>query len=254
MIRLRELAEPRRRAELVACVDNIGEWVTGKRSDLFHGIVRRHGMLRKFSPALLDALELTQDTEGEQSACLRALQMLKELNATGRRKLPEDAPTDFLPQRLKPIVINHGEIDRRAWECALLLKLRDELKAGNLSVRYSKRFARLEEFFIDDRRWQSMREDFFRRSGLPSDTKQVPEYLARRLGEAYERFLKTAPSNSYAVVDKDGWRLSAEPSEKLDPGGTRSSGSPQILAGKAHAPRETARPPDRSRQSAWLYP
>jgi hypothetical protein len=41
------------REELVACVDKIGEWVTGKRSDLFHGIVRRHGMLRKFSPALV---------------------------------------------------------------------------------------------------------------------------------------------------------------------------------------------------------
>jgi len=90
------------REELVACVDEIGEWVIGKRSDLFHGIIRRHGMLRKFSPALLDALELTQDIEGEQSACLRALQMLKELNATGRRKLPEDAPTDFLSQRLNP--------------------------------------------------------------------------------------------------------------------------------------------------------
>lgn len=74
----------------------------------------------------------------------------------------------------------------------------------------------LEEFFIDDRRWQSIREDFFRRSGLPSDSKQVPEYLARRLGEAYERFLKAAASNSYAVVDEDGWRLSAEPTEKLD--------------------------------------
>jgi hypothetical protein len=47
--------------------------------------------------------------------------------------------------------------------------------------------------------WQGMREDFFRRSGLPSATKQVPEYLARRLGKAYERFLKTAPSNTYAV-------------------------------------------------------
>src|SRR6516164_4092186 len=61
-----------------------------------------------------------------------------------------------------------------------------------------------------------MRKDFFRRSSLPSDSKQVPEYLARRLGEAYERFLKTAPSNSYAVADKDGWHLSAEPTEKLD--------------------------------------
>ena len=175
------------------------------------------GCCASFRPALLDALELTQDIEGEQSACLRALEMLKELNATGRRKLPQDAPTDFLPQRLKPIVINQGEIDRRAWECALLLQLRDELKAGNLSVRYSKRFARLEEFFIDDRRWQSMREDFFHRSGLPSDTKQVPEYLARRLGKAYERFLKTAPSNSYAVVDKDGWHLSAEPAASRSP-------------------------------------
>ena len=50
-----------------------------------------------------------------------------------RRKLPEDAPTDFLPRGRKPIVINHAEIDRRAWESALLLKLRDELKAGILS-------------------------------------------------------------------------------------------------------------------------
>jgi uncharacterized protein DUF4158 len=32
------------REELVACVEEIGEWVTGKRSDLFHGIIRRHGM------------------------------------------------------------------------------------------------------------------------------------------------------------------------------------------------------------------
>jgi len=38
----------------------------------------------------------------------------------------------------------------------------------------------------------------------------------RRLGEAYERFLKSAPSNGYAVVDKDGWRLSTDPTEKLD--------------------------------------
>jgi hypothetical protein len=54
-------------------------------------------MLRKFSPALLDALEFTQDIEGEPSACLRALQTLKELNATGRRKLPEmRRPTSYL--------------------------------------------------------------------------------------------------------------------------------------------------------------
>ena len=58
--------------------------------------------------------------KGEQTACLRALQMLKELNATGRRKLLEDSPTDFLPQRHKPIVINHGEIVAAAVQLDLL--------------------------------------------------------------------------------------------------------------------------------------
>ena len=48
------------REELIACIDEIGEWVTGKRSDLFHGIIRRRGMLRKFSPAFAEALELSQ--------------------------------------------------------------------------------------------------------------------------------------------------------------------------------------------------
>ena len=63
--------------ELTACAEEVGEWVSGKRSDPFHGIVRRHGVLRKFSPVFLNALEFIQDAEGEPTACLRALQVLK---------------------------------------------------------------------------------------------------------------------------------------------------------------------------------
>ena len=213
-LRARLLAEVPRE-ELRACTEEIGEWVSGKRSDPFHGVLRRYGTLRKFSPAFLHALDSIQDAEGEPTSCLRALQMLKELNADGRRKLPAHAPTDFVLQHLKPIVDSGDEIDHRAWECALLVKLRDELKAGNLSVRYSKRFARLDNFFMDDKRLQAMRKDFFHRSGLPSDPKQAREYLGRRLSDAYDSFLKSAPTNTYAVMDEQGWRLSADASEKL---------------------------------------
>jgi hypothetical protein len=51
---------------------------------------------------------------------------------------------------------------------AKLALIYDELKADNLSVRYSNRFVRLDDFFIDDRRWHAMREDFFHHSGMPS--------------------------------------------------------------------------------------
>jgi hypothetical protein len=42
------------------------------------------------------------------------------------------------------------------------------------------------------------------------------DYLARRLGNAYDSFLKMAPTNSYAVMDEEGWRLSVDSGEKLD--------------------------------------
>jgi len=53
-----------------------------------------------------------------------------------------------------------------------------------------KRFARLGEFFIDDRGWQGMREDFF--AALVCSPIAIGYWVsARRRAEAYERFLKT---------------------------------------------------------------
>ena len=40
------------REELTACTEEIGEWVTGKRSDPFHSIVRRHGTLAQVFASL----------------------------------------------------------------------------------------------------------------------------------------------------------------------------------------------------------
>ena len=53
-----------------------------------------------------------------------------------------------VPKRLRPFVEVAGEVDRRAWECALLLRLRDEIRSGNVSVNHGKRFGRLDDFFV----------------------------------------------------------------------------------------------------------
>lgn len=198
------------RDELAACVERLEEWVSGKKSDVFHGFIRRYPTLRKFSPALFQSITLTQDTEGDENACLRALGLLKEMNATGKRKLPENAPTEFVPKRLQPIVQKDRLPDRRAWECALLLKVRDEIRAGNLSVNYSKRFASLSEYFIDGGRWERMRQGFFERAAMPANGREALGFLRRRLGDAFDRFLAAAPSNSYAVIDEKGWKLSSK--------------------------------------------
>ena len=204
------------RDALAAQVAGLDEWVTGKKSDVFHGLVRRFNHLRQFSPVLLRALEFLPDAGDGDVPCLEALRVLKEMNADLKRKLPDDAPTDFIPKRLLPLVVTDGKVDRKAWECALLIKLQEDLRSGNLSVKHGKRFGRFEDYFLPKERWEPLRKSFFQRSGLPADPKNVPDHLTKRLNTAYDLFLKTAPANTYATADEDGWHLSTDAAETLD--------------------------------------
>jgi TnpA family transposase len=204
------------RDTLEAQVAGLDEWVAGKKSDAFHGLVRRFNHLRQFSPVLLRVLEFLPDASDGDVPCLEALRVLKEMNADLKRKLPDDAPMDFISKRLLPLVVTDGKADRKAWECALLMKLQEDLRSGNLSVKHGKRFGRFEDYFLPKERWESLRKSFFQRSGLPTDPKNVPDHLTKRLNTAYDLFLKTAPENTYATVAEDGWHLSTDPAETLD--------------------------------------
>ena len=110
-------------------------------------------------------------------------------------------------------------MNKDAWEGALLLAIRDEVRAGNIYVQDSKRFGRFDDFFIADKKWKVRREAFFKRAELPADATDVPSYLTERLNGAFDRFLEGLPENSYASVDDDGWQLSVDPTTQLDGAG-----------------------------------
>ena len=171
--------------------------------------------LRQFAPALLKQLQFRSENE-ESASLLAAIHLLQHLNEENKRKLPEDAPLDFMPKNIQAMVVADGEVSKAAWECALLNAVRDELKAGNLHVHQSKRFGRFDDFFILASEWHPMREAFFKRAGLPSKTADVKDYLTQRLTQAYDQFLDHLPGNTYAQIQDDRWQLSTDPGEKLD--------------------------------------
>lgn len=194
--------------------------LSSKHQHTFDRVVARHSYLRQFSPALFQHLQFQVETGHRFTASLLdAVQILNQMNQEGRYKLPDNIPTDFIPKKLLPKVIqDDGKPKKPAWECALLTVVRDQVKSGNLSVQHSKRYATLDTFFIPEAQWITLREDFFARADLPLDPKQVPAYLTNRLNQAYDRFLQDLPKNRYAQVDTEGWKISSDPGEKLDSG------------------------------------
>ncbi|MFC1714457.1 Tn3 family transposase [Candidatus Poribacteria bacterium] len=202
--------------DLAEQLEQSKELSTGKNSHLFHGIIRRFIYLRQFSKALLEYLHF-ESHQGETNSLLEAVEVLKGMNGEGKRKLPPEAPIDFIPTKLRPFILNGGELDKRAWECALLTVLRDEIKSGNIYVNSSKRFRNFDDFFIPITEWQKIRKSFFEASDLPIDPEMARVYLTKRLNMAFDRFLESQPSNAYVKLDSDGWRLSVDPAEKLAP-------------------------------------
>jgi TnpA family transposase len=189
-------------------------WLTGKFSHLFHLVVERFSYLRQFSPALIAHLQF--EAKGERAShLLKAIGLLHQMNQQQKRKLPDDAPIEFIPKKLRALVKSQGLLHKSAWECALLTSIRDEIKIGNLTVKDSKRFGNFDNFFMPYAQWEQERSAFFKRSGLPENPKDVKTYLTKQLNQAFDKFLITEPHNNYAKVENGKWVLSVDPAESL---------------------------------------
>lgn len=201
---------------LITQIDESESWLTGKYSHVFNLVIKRFNYFRQFSPEFLNHIHF--QTEGNTSSDLvEAINILRNLNSNNKRKLPEDTSIGFVPVKLRSIVAPYGNIDKQAWECALLTSIRDEIKAGNLSVKGSKRFCQFDDFFIDDNEWISIRSDFFKRVKLPENPEDVSSYLRMRLNNAYDTFLEKESENTYAKVKNNKWILSVDPASELTP-------------------------------------
>ena len=212
----KKLFEQISREELQLQIAVLDDWISGKKSHQLHRVVSRYSYLRRFAPEFLNALEFMESPDGT-SPSLPALQLLNELNASRKRKLPEDAPVDFADKNWQPLLHDaHDNLQKPAWECALLSQLQEDIRTGNLSVRHSKRFGRFDDFFISDEQWVPLRKRFFERARLPVDASAVPDYLRQRLNSAYDQFLLTSDSNTYANADEKGWHFNVDPTEKLN--------------------------------------
>ena len=206
--------------ELAERIEQSKEWTTGKSSHIFYGVMQRFGYMRQFSKGFLENIgfESSQKESPQLKliSLLDAIETLKEMNQSGKRKLPSEASMSFVPTKFKSFIESDGELDKCAWECTLLTVLRDEIRSGNLSVAHSKRFRNFDDFFIQTGQWQKMRESFFRAASLPSNPSEASNYLTERLNRAYDSFLESQPTNTYVKVNKDSWQLSTDITEKLD--------------------------------------
>ena len=79
----------------------------------------RDSLKRLLDLTAIDALPFRSNRAG--TPILEAVALLRDLNARGQRRLPQDTPVGFVPAHWRPYVIDReGQIDRRYFELCTL--------------------------------------------------------------------------------------------------------------------------------------
>lgn len=115
--------------------------------DHLHLVGEQYGTLRRYTPEFLDVLKLKAAARAAQ-AVLDAIDVVREMNATGSRKVPGNAPTCFIKARWTPLVFRRVDIDRRFYEICALSELKNALRSDNISGLGSRQFRDFENYLL----------------------------------------------------------------------------------------------------------
>src|SRR5262249_50824143 len=134
---------------------------------------------------------------------LQAIEVVRALDAGARPSLTPDDPCSFVPADWRPYLVEDGRVDRRIWEVALALGVRDALRAGGLFRTDTGEHVSFWNLIYDNRNWQGHRSEAYRRLGLPAD----PNGFLRQLVAEFDRAARSAAAglsrNRFARV-QDG--------------------------------------------------
>jgi len=124
-----------------------------------------YGYLRQFIPQVLDGVEFVGGTAATE--LLEAVRILRHLNATGARKVPDEAPTGFVPARWRGYLDTAAKSGntsayRHYWELCTLLALRDGLRTGDVFVHGSRRYSDPAAYLLTPSKWADHRVEFCR--------------------------------------------------------------------------------------------
>lgn len=160
----------------------------------------KYATLRKFAPDLIEALDLRASKGSAKT--IAAIDLLREINKSGKRDLPPNPPMPFRKEWQKLVVGEDGKVNRRLWEIAMLANLRNKLRSGDVWIEWSAGYRRFDSYLLSESEAAPIAAGL----GLPPTADQ---WLAERGRQLDWRLKKFASASSAAICKVSGLRTVA---------------------------------------------
>lgn len=141
--------------KLIASVEEAKRLARPVDYDYLDLLEKKFYTLRKYTPAFLKSLEFRSTKSAEP--LLQAVNIIRELNETGKRKVPEGAPLNFVSNRWQKHVYDEdGTINRHYYEMSVLTELRNYVRSGDVSIVGSRQHKDFDEYLVSKEDWKGI--------------------------------------------------------------------------------------------------
>ncbi|KUQ07728.1 Tn3 family transposase [Klebsiella aerogenes] len=153
--------------------------------DPLHLITEKYSTLRKYAPRMLAALQFIAAPAAVQLS--DALDTVREMYRKQLRKVPPSAPTGFIPESWRKVVITPSGIDRKYYEFCVLNELKGALRSGDIWVKGSRGYRNFDDYLIPSDDFEKSHLNNQLPLAIPTDCNEYIEsriaLLASRLEE-----------------------------------------------------------------------
>ena len=166
---------------------------------------------------------LTLDFQGSVGSeqLITAIDLARTLEASDKRKLPNDSPISFVPDGWqKALVKPDGLLDRRIWDVPLGLAIRDSLRSGDLHLPESRKHVSFWNLVYDETKWKNEKPRAYASLALPSKANDLFTDLRTEYTESLNKAKTELAANSFFTIT-DGEIHLKKPDALEIPEGTR---------------------------------
>ena len=225
----RALIEARRSGEdALALIDKAVGWDALERSvreaeeltrgsdDGMEEVLERYPAVRRFAPPFLAAFVFRASRPSDP--LLSAVEVLKGFYASGRTAFPKRPPSSFLkPRWRKAAFPADGAFNRRAYEIAVLVHLRERLASGGIWVDGSRVYRTLDEFLLPTAAFEAMRASGDLGLAVDVDSKAWLTERRNRLGLRMAEVERAAAAGELSDVVIERGELTISPLRRAVP-------------------------------------
>lgn len=185
---------------LKAAIEDCRRLMRPSDDNHFDFLANRYSYLRRFAPVFFGVFSFSSNLVDDP--LLAALSLLRELNNENKRKIPNDAPQDFITPKWRNYIFDEKEnLVRRYYEMSVLWELRRALRSGDIWLEHSRRYANPESYLIPQEKWLSLLREVCQMLQLPLDGKKRLQQQQEILDYQLEKLHQTIQDNEQIRMD-----------------------------------------------------